>query len=545
MAASSLPFSGHFRTGILIGLLMLGGLSSVLASTGQTIFASPDETATAVVARGLGMEFKAVEEEPLAMEVPWLHPRSWVSQGSTIVPIGFLGWPLLLSPFARLFGVWILPWLGVGFILSAIYPVFHLLRRRFSVPLTLMGTILLFTFPTVLLYTNRSLFANAPQLALLAWWAWLAKRIQGKELVADWALSLCGFVGMAAIFLRPSEGGWMIPWMYWWVRGQKYSRFEWSRIVLGCVVFLVPLLFVSARTYGAPWRIGYLLRDNIVASVVDVPSVPVHPSAFSLAASFKSLLPYGFHPSHIWWNIRSFFLEMLWPWVLGMGIVWIPSLRAQATLFRRASWRQRQQLLRSIVTSLPFWCTIWMSIWLLSFYGSGLYADHIRPGAVTIGNSFLRYLLPLVPLWMYLMVAGLSQWSLRAQRWLIPVLTLFFVIGGLFIAGVRDDEGLLATRTELVRYRSIRESAVQLFPPETIILSDRSDKIFFPVFPVVSPAPVGEVRGLLTRRKDVSLGLFARTLTQKERDGWRAAGVDPVPVASFDRERLYRLIPLH
>lgn len=544
MAALSSLFSGRFRTGILIGLLLLGGLSSVLASTGQKIFASPDETATAVVARGIGMEFKAAEEEPLAQEVPWLHPRSWVSQGTTIVPIGFLGWPLLLSPFARLFGVWILPWLGAGFILSAIYPVFHLLRRRFSVPLTLMGTILLFTFPTVLLYTNRSLFANAPQLALLAWWAWLAKRIEGKELVTDWALSLCGFVGMAALFLRPSEGGWMIPWMYWWFKGRKLSRSEWSHIALGCVLFLAPLLFVNARTYGAPWRIGYLLKDNLIGGLVQASPSLVHPPTFSLIASLKSLLPYGFHPRHIWWNVSSFIGEMLWPWVLALVLVWIPILRTQGALFYRASWREKQQTLRSIVTSIPLWCAIWMGIWLLSFYGSGLYTDHIRPGAVTIGNSFLRYLLPVVPLWMYLVLTGLSEWSERAQRRLIPIICTVLALGGLFVVGMRDDEGLFATRAELVRYRSVRETAIQLFSPDTIILSDRSDKIFFPIFRVVSPAPVGEARGLLTRREDISLGLFARTLTQKERDGWRAAGVDPVQVASFDRERLYRLIPL-
>ena len=167
-------------------------------------------------------------------------------------------------------------------------------------------------------------------------------------------------------------------------------------------------------------------------------------------------------------------------------------------------------------------------------------ADHIKPGAVTIGNSFLRYLLRCF-LWESIFLKGIEKMFSATRFYGVAIL---LCLCGLFTVFAKDDEGLLATRRELRRYASIRAAAMELLPPDTVILSERSDKIFFPVFRTVSPLPSVSERVRLTQTPDTSVALFARPLSQAERDAWRAAGVVSQELESFVRERPYHLLPL-
>ena len=103
--------------------------------------------------------------------------------------------------------------------------------------------------------------------------------------------------------MRPVEGLWLLPWMFWWGRKREWTRVE---LVTGMIV-MVPLvtlflLFVSL-TYGDPLALGYLLRDNPLPTLEGI-GVQA-PGLSSVTRSWAELLPYGFHPRHIWWNLRS------------------------------------------------------------------------------------------------------------------------------------------------------------------------------------------------------------------------------------------------
>lgn len=66
---------------------------------------SPDETAVLITAKQIAVTYSGAVEESLAVQAGWLHPRSWVSQGEAIVPVGFLGWPWVLSLFIFILGL--------------------------------------------------------------------------------------------------------------------------------------------------------------------------------------------------------------------------------------------------------------------------------------------------------------------------------------------------------------------------------------------------------------------------------------------------------
>jgi hypothetical protein len=87
--------------------------SMVLPLVERGRYASPDETAVVRVAERLAHGQSPRIDEPLAVTYPWLHPRSWVSHGAALVPVGFLGWPLVLVP-AAFVGSWMLPWPAWG-----------------------------------------------------------------------------------------------------------------------------------------------------------------------------------------------------------------------------------------------------------------------------------------------------------------------------------------------------------------------------------------------------------------------------------------------
>lgn len=530
----------------VLGLIALALCLAWLPSATSGVFASPDETGVAVASEQIAHNGNAQYSEPLVRAIPWLHPRSWVSQGDALVPIGFLGWPALLSPLVRLGGAGILPWLGALVLLSSTYPVFLLFRRRFEERGAFLATILIFSFPTVLLYGNRGLFANVPQLALFAWWLLLVRGAREQGVLASrYRLFLVGLLGMVVLALRPFEGVWLLPWMYWFASPRTWTRTQRLAAVLGASIVLGLFMALTYKTYGSMFTIGYFLRDNPIPSLpvgmlpAALPVASVVPGGFltKIRDVAERVLPYGFHPRHIWWNIRSFTTVFLWPWLLALALVWLPQIKEAKRLLA-----YRVIVMSGAVIGLSGW-TVFV---LLCVYGSGLYTDHITPGTVAIGNSFLRYVLPLLPLWTYAFLVGVTRLSARSRtRAVVGYVTLVLVGVGLHQAFLKDDEGLVATRRELIRYTQIRTEAKRLLPEGSVVLSDRSDKIFFPVFRAVTPIPPMSERARLAYDVRIpAIGLFARPLSQADRDEWRTVGLETQELASFGREQLYRLVPI-
>ena len=150
--------------GALLALLLC--VYAILPSLNLEMFNSPDETAQAVAAQRIAVSGNASVAEPLAQTYPWLHPRSWISSGEKIVPVGFLGWSWFLSFWTHGFGIKMLPWIGVLIVLSATVPFYQLLRSRLSATSSLLGTLVTFTFPPVILLFFRGRPPAVPGLVI-------------------------------------------------------------------------------------------------------------------------------------------------------------------------------------------------------------------------------------------------------------------------------------------------------------------------------------------------------------------------------------------
>jgi hypothetical protein len=227
----------------------------------------------------------------------------------------------------------------------------------------------------------------------------------------------------AACIIRPIELIWVLPWWLWALHGLDKARRRELFYALATFLFLLGIFFgLNHVSYAAWWRIGYWLRDN---PTIDTKSVLYQ-------ISQPHLFPFGLHPRNILWNIKSFLESFLWPYVTigACAIIYL--------IYREKFFKQRCDHAKLFLGA-----SLWTVLVLLLIYGSGLYQDHVKIGTVTVANSFLRYLLPLMVL------AGVAASHLVAHlhqhvysKAISTFVTTTLVIFGVYGATFRDEEGV-------------------------------------------------------------------------------------------------------
>ncbi len=489
-------------------------LATVLPRHEAAIYLSPDETAVAVSAVQFASTGAMRVHDDLLTQVPWLRPRSFVTQGANIVPVGFLGMSLLAGLLLKVLGGWSLGWLTPLLALSALYPLWHLARGLRNGP---RAAVLLVwaSFPTIILYANRGLFPNLPVVCLMLWAAWLLNEgRRGRPLVI--AALLTGL----ALALRPTELPWVLVWCITAVALRTKTEHkvmkvrDWPLLVFAFSLFPVVAAYLAWQTYGSPWAIGYWLHDSGAA----VPGTVE-------AAGLTWWWPFGFHPRNVLFNLRGYLLEYLAPWTA------VAALGALLTIRRSRPSR---------ILALAGLCTLGL---LVLVYGQSVYQDHVGLNVVSLGNSFLRYILPFVPF-----IALAVGWTcdqlfvLRPTRLTLAVLFMgvwVLTSFGVWSATARDKEGLVQDVQELERYGDIRRIARQIVPADSAVLSDRSDKIFFPVFRAASPMPSRDRIKDLIATGEAHVYYFGTAVSFTELAVWKGDGFMLAPVFRSDGQVLY------
>lgn len=508
------------------------------------IFASPDETAVNLFSEAWtpsgGFRIH-IQGDEAVKQIAALHPRSMIRQGDWLVPVGFLGMPFIIAMANRIAssaGLYVTLLLT----LSAAYPLFRLLKWKLGAFTSWSAVILFLSFPTVLLYVNRGLFPNLPVVACAIWGIWLAVEgtrawLRDAKRDAQLFLGASGFAFGCALLIRPIEAVWMLPWMVW----SLYPAWREKKTFAGLMRFLAPFISVLAL-FGAlglglsmstyPFHAsllrqpisGYQLKDYL--PFVDSGRAAM-PSAADAGRDIRTLVPFSFHPRVVLTNIRIFFFEAQGVWFSAAMIGGI------------CAWFAMRK--RSL-------CVLGLSAWtVVSFcllYGQVLYADNIN-GVPTLGNSFLRYALPIVPL-LAIGCAVLADALRRisARGYVLGVgLVVFLSAYGIAYAASGDGESILATQRQIARYVQIRNQADIAVPHDAVILSERSDKVFASG-PWVVASPIPDLDSLTRLRySEAQVYLFHR-LVETDRDlpkdianGFYVAD----PVVILDNEALYPL----
>jgi hypothetical protein len=492
----------------------------VLPSLGSTVFLSPDETAAAVSARQFGKHADMRVDDALLSVAPWLHPRSFVSQGSSIVPVGFLGLPALLGVIWRLFGEWGLVVFVPLFVISVAYPLWRLLRRFGSVAAA-MGIVVWMSYPAVILYANRGLFPNLVALCAALWgFFFLAERRSIR-----WAVAGGVFLGVA-LAIRPTEAVWILPWAWflWSFAGASRANARATdrvQIVSALLAALIPcllVLLIAWRTYGSPFLVGYVLHDPV--------SSVIAPAA-SVGSALGRVWPFGVHPRDVWFNFRSYVLGLMGAWTA------LLLCAVSVSVKDRKSWKW---------IGLGAWTVVSLAV----LYGEAIYQDHVGINIISLGNSYVRYLVPFAAL-AALSASILAHWleqklgRLRGSV-LAGVIVFALALSGTWMAVHQDGEGLLADSIELQRYALVRHAALSLMDRNVVVVSDRSDKIFFPVYRAVTPVPSFDQIRTLMVANNVPFALYAETLRPDQLETWIGYGFTLHPVFRSGTETLYGIL---
>lgn len=497
----------------IIIILILGLGFFALPSQFLNVYLSPDETANATIAQAFSETGKfSLARNP---DFAWVHPRSFVSTPENIVPVAFLGMPAILAVIYRMLG-----YIGMSLFtpllaISSVIPLWSFTRKLGRTG-QIATTVSWMVFPSVLLYANRGLFPNLPVLCLAIWSSWLIWRYRNVS-----ALLVSGALSGLALIIRPVEAVWILPWILTaWQYGEKKQIRDNLRAGL---IFLAPFVFIlfagawlGRQTYGSWFTIGYRLRD------IEAPSIP-GPKADSNQTAWLNSWPFGFHPLNVWFNAKAYLAIFLWPWFLvSLMAVFI-------------AWKKNK-------SRLLIYLAVWTVLALSLIYGQSLYQDHVKQNQVSLANSFLRYLLPVAVIGAVSVGVCVSELVSYRRRLGIAVSIVFvFVLAGFsyWTAFSRDDEGLWQNRIELTKYAEVNLKTRALFEANggAVILSERSDKIFFPSLMAVSPLPARDRIRRLMEIKPVAL--YLRTQTPEQIESWSKDGIYLELLFTAGNESLY------
>jgi len=444
-----------------------------LASSGHLIFNWPDATANYYFANLFAHSGRLWYFEPLNLLTDnLLHARSFNVVAGNIVPISFLPAIVIFGSIGSMVG---------DFALLALVPfltalsgllVYRLVYYIFKdLDLSFLSAILFWSLAPIVFFANVVILPNLLFIffVLAAFWA-LAKYFIYKRALY-WLLA--SFFISLAVFVRPTEIVWLSLVVIFTVYINR-SKIDFKKYIYSILIFIaVALLFLSFNktTYGAYLSTGYLNLQSGNLSPEFAQS-----SANTLWDYIKLLvMPFGFDLLLILKNFYKYFIAIILPEfllaILALGILFYK---------KQINFAWKKYLLLT-----PF-----VFVLIIVYYGSWDIADPLVKELNKISISYVRYFLPLY-IWILPLVAlAIKQiffGPTRINKLAYYIIIIALVLASLKIAFFSKHDGLWENMDTLNNYYVQYDKVSEVVESDAIIITDRSDKIFFPKYRVIVP----------------------------------------------------------
>ena len=522
------------------GFVLLAFILSTLSLTvGTDLVNSPDENANVQFAEAFAQTGKMELIEPLNASVGGvIHARSMVAIGERIVPRSFLGLTALYGAMGSLTSVQVIPYLTPLLALVALLAWWDIVRVLFrSDDLADLSTLFVMVHPAFWHYSARTMMHNVPFVALLIIGAWFLIR-RPKQW---WVNALVGgfFIGLALAF-RTSELLWVGGGLFAVLAAQASTKRDWVTVpivAIGLGVALLPFAFLNQQTYGDALTTGYTVQAPIDQAV------NAYEGDVEVATAFEGVLgvlfPFGIHEKAILRHVWQYGF-LLYPWMSLLAVIGLVlSLASVQKKKQQEPW-------------YPFAVvTLCLAVWLAIVYGSWSFHDNPDPNIISVGNSYVRYWLPLFVL--------SSVFAAQAVFWLAKYVVhkrirkafVVFVVGACVLASaqlvVHDDDGFVATRHALQSFAAKRLLILDQTEEDAVIIVDRADKYLFPDRRVVVPLRDERTYAAMPNLVDQApLYYFGITFPMADIDYLNEeklgnAGLAIEAVMTIDEETLYRI----
>lgn len=521
------PTRWWFRIGFLAMVVVSMGWLSVGVSD---VFASPDERANAFFAQTFAENFTFCAQEPMnTLAQGLIHPRSSIAPGTCILPASFLSFPFFSGLMVLLFStaLFVTPILAAVGVVAWWWTVRRLTNNERVADI---AAFIVLIHPAFWYYGARVMMHNVPFVALLMITGAMALRAFDTR-SSRLALAT-GVVGAFACTLRLAELPLIVVLICISLVGYRRS-FPWKQgawMALGAVAVFGGYLALNAATYGSPLATGYTLPN-----LREAPDTIAAPSMVDHVLTY--LLPFGFHPRAMLNNVLAYGFQ-LYPVLSFLSIV--------GAIF---VWRGKRYGWRFAVGLLFF-----ASCWMATVYGSWAVVDNIDPNAVTVGNSHVRYWLPLFVASSVFVAYGVDRFMTvsRAAR-IVSVAGLVGIMVTSAQTVFGGTDGLLATRAALMTYEVKREMIVAQTHCDAkdtstiVVIVDHADKFLFPTCRVIVPLRSESTYAIMPTLVDSGLYYFGLTLPEVDVTYLNEVKLKPMDlsielVETIQDQTLYRLV---
>lgn len=509
-------------------LFLTQSYSSDLSKQGDFVkWGSPDETANYIFTKLYAQTGKIQLQENYNLLVDdIMHPRSLRSDYGAIKPVSFLGIILIYGKIASVFSYKIIPFLTPFFASIGIIFFYLLVRKLFGRHNAFLSAMFLVFFPPFFYYTARSMFHNVLFTVLLIIALYfsllMGEKTRSLKKIEDlfkfkylknyiFAALAGAFLGLT-IITRVSELLWLLPlFVFLWLFNIKRVGISKLFIFLSFLFLaLIPMFHYNQLLYGSFFSGGYPQMNQSIKTLAtastDIVGSSVSGSWTFLTDNLKTIkntiFYFGFDGEQSKLMFHYYFVNMFawifWPAVAGLVLFLVG--------FKDRKYRQW----------LYFLAYFLISFILIVYYGSWVFHDNPDLGAVTIGNSYTRYWLPVylgalpfaslfvmrITKMFCLFTRGkikneasddeenieakqATLFELKKEKTfcrnflrVIIILAIVFVSVQFILYG--SEEGLAYTFKKVQASRTEWEQVMELTEGNSVIITSHHDKLFFP-----------------------------------------------------------------
>jgi len=425
-------------------------------SSQPLIFNSPDETANYYFSELFAKTSQLKQENQLLNISNEIHPRSINGINGYLVPNSFIGISLIYGSLAKIFTNNIIIYLTPLIAILGVIFFYLLIKEIFNKKTAWISAILLLILPSYWYFSTRTMMHNILFIDLLIISLYFIVLAIQKNKTFIYLLSVL-FLSLALI-VRSSEIVWtsLIFLSLFIIFRHKinWKKASWGFLMI--LIFTLPIIYFNIQNNGSATSMAYL--ENIGPEVY----TPLHYIK-------KLILPFGFHPHNMKFTMVNFIFKLIWWHTIGLALTLI-------FIFIKR---------KNIKNKYWIYISLWggVSLFLFTYYGSWLFFDNPNPSAITIGSSYLRYLLPYFVFSIPLIAWALSKIKF-SKKWinhLIIILILIFMGENSYLMVMNcPQEGILKISNDLKTYQNRTNLIIAHTEPQAIILTSRADKYIFP-----------------------------------------------------------------
>jgi hypothetical protein len=525
----------------------------LLSASSERVFVSPDEHAAFLFAKQFAVTGQFPLTEALNVRLDGaIHARSMAAVGSAILPGAFLGMPFFTGALLWIFG-------DAGALLFT--PILALLavlvwrktvKRLTNDPLLAdAAAFFLMLHPAFLYYSGRVMMQNVAFVSFLIFGVYFLTAASLHKLSKYYSSELHRleyFVGGlligTALFIRTAEIFWVLGILLIGLIIHR-AQLGWrniSAVIIGLAIMGFLIGYANDTVYGNALLSGYTARAEVGETATSVTSL-VPPTVGDL---FSYIFPFGIHPRAIMrheWQYEF----LLYPWMT------VPALIGFFLLLARKFEKNKTWKTIAIITVI-------LAFWLGGMYGSWTFNDNPDPSLISIGNSYVRYWLPIFVIsTIFSAYAVISAYRfLRVKLGNKKVLNIFPKLFLLLIAVLTiglsvnlvfwGHDGIMPTRAALASFSSKRRSVLLKTQANAVVVVDRADKYLFPDRRVITPLRDEKTFDALPKvlEQNIPLYYFGITFPQSDLDYLNDVklfedGLTIELVDTFGDESLYRI----